>query len=177
MLLLSLLQLTNEEFIEENVAQIALNQLQLSILPPVADDGLVKMSDTLKFIGNKMIEFGTYFPEFANIAINLIKEGNLYQAQESVKFLYCILPLLPIESLIQDNTIEKICDLINSESTSSSIESSLVLLLMCFQKFPEETSKLIDYEYLTSSLYLVDEKDDSFHEIIQQIFDIITPTE
>ncbi|KAK8866534.1 hypothetical protein M9Y10_009498 [Tritrichomonas musculus] len=180
MVLLSVLNLTRDEFIEYNISQIALNTLRMSILYPEIDSELAKMAGVFKFIGNKMIDLNTYLPEFDQIAIKLINEGSLYQTQESVKFLNCISMLLPIEAIIeiiQSNAIIKICDLINCESTASPIESSLSLLLICLDRFPEETFQCLDFKYLSNSLNSIAEKYEEYHGIIVRIFEIITPPE
>ena len=171
MVLLSVLNLTRDEFIEYNISQIALNTLRMSILYPEIDSELAKMAGVFKFIGNKMIDLNTYLPEFDQIAIKLINEGSLYQTQESVKFLNCISMLLPIEAIIE------ICDLINCESTASPIESSLSLLLICLDRFPEETFQCLDFKYLSNSLNSIAEKYEEYHGIIVRIFEIITPPE
>lgn len=150
MTILSLLQLTEDEFNQERIDLLALNYLRSAILGQGQEDE-AKMKSALTYIGNKMKELDKVFPDFIDIAIQLINEGDLYQIQESVKFLFNILHLLSSESIlniIESGALQKICELIDSESTSSTIESSLSLILVCLEKYQEKSIENIDFSIL-----------------------------
>ena len=184
MIILRFLQLTRDEFIQEDIFQLVINSLQSSLLIITTEEDTklinteeAKIRDALVFIGHQMIELNIFDQGLIDFAIHLFEIGDLYLVQQSANFLYNILkepnfniPIESISSMIQPVSIEKILDLIDSDSTSTIVGSSINLILIFLEKCPDDILPLLDFDYLSELLKSIADDTDIFNNEIEKIF-------
>lgn len=174
-LILTLLELTSDEFNECKAQDFLMEIIHKSLNSPKDGDAFLLFSHAFKYISQIMCEKQFIYSQFFDLALEILDHGNMKQKQEILKFLWKLLSEIPElvgPIIVSSNIIEMLLDQLDSLFSSSEFKSLLSILVKCLEIDPENTLRHIDYSSVIDSLTEIhDSMDDP---LLDQIYNLLT---